>query len=115
VILSPCRLLSIYTLTFDLHSQTVEDLNGVESEIVLPNPWRVKAKGKIIRHMPITLYSDETSGNTSKQWNKHITFYFTLAGLHPRLTNQEYHCHFLGTSNVAGALELAEPIVEEMK
>ncbi|EHS63462.1 uncharacterized protein PGTG_21593 [Puccinia graminis f. sp. tritici CRL 75-36-700-3] len=91
-----------------------EDLNGVESEIVLPNPWRVKANGKIIRHMPITLYSDDTSGNTSKQWNKHISFYFTLAGLHPRMTNQEYHCHFLGTSNVAGVLELAEPIVEEM-
>jgi hypothetical protein len=90
-------------------------LNGLETEIALPNPWRQKAKGKIIRHMPITLYSDDTSGNSSKQWNKHISFYFTLAGLHPHLTNQEYHCHFLGTTNVAGVLELAEPIVEEMK
>jgi hypothetical protein len=81
----------------------------------LPNSWREKAKGKIIRHVPITLYADDTSGNVSKQWNKHISFYFTLSGLPPNLTNQEYHCHFLGTSNVAGVLELAEPIINELK
>jgi hypothetical protein len=81
----------------------------------LPNSWREKAKGKIIRHVPITLYADDTSGNVSKQWNKHILFYFTLSGLPPNFTNQEYHCHFLGTSNVAGVLELAEPIINEIK
>ncbi|EFP93090.2 uncharacterized protein PGTG_19370 [Puccinia graminis f. sp. tritici CRL 75-36-700-3] len=91
-----------------------ELVNGDKVEVALPNPWRQKANGKIICHVLITLYSDNTSGNSSKQWNKHISFYFTLAGLHPHLTNQEYHCHFLGTSNVAGVLELAEPIVEEM-
>ncbi|EHS64534.1 uncharacterized protein PGTG_22322 [Puccinia graminis f. sp. tritici CRL 75-36-700-3] len=85
-----------------------EDQNGQELEIALPNPWRKKAQGKIIQHVPITLYSDDTSGNSSKQWNKHISFYFTLAGLHPHLTNQEYHCHFLGTSNGAGVLELVD-------
>jgi hypothetical protein len=99
----------------DIGLDSVEDQDGRGLEITLPNPWRKKAQGKIIRHVPITLYSDDTSGNSSKQWNKHISFYFTLAGLHPHLTNQEYHCHFLGTSNVAGVLELAEPIVAEMK
>ncbi|KAI7935852.1 hypothetical protein MJO28_016723 [Puccinia striiformis f. sp. tritici] len=29
-------------------------------------------------------------------------------------TPQEYHCHFLATSNVASVLELVEPIVEEL-
>jgi hypothetical protein len=27
----------------------------------------------------------------------------------------EYNCHFLTTSNVAGPLELAEPIIQELK
>lgn len=30
-------------------------------QIQLPNPWRTQAGGKIIRNMPITLYSDNTS------------------------------------------------------
>jgi hypothetical protein len=85
------------------------------SEILLPNPWRERSHGRIIRHVPLTLYADDSSGNQSKQWNKHISYYCTLSGLHPKLTNQEYHCHFLGTSNVAGVFELAEPIVKEMK
>ncbi|KAI9610598.1 hypothetical protein H4Q26_006744 [Puccinia striiformis f. sp. tritici PST-130] len=84
------------------------------SVIRLPNNWREKAQGRIIRHVPITLYADDTSGNKSKQWNKHISFYFTLSGLHPHLTNQEYHMHFLSTSNVATSLELAAPIVDDL-
>ncbi|KAH9440900.1 hypothetical protein Pst134EB_029552 [Puccinia striiformis f. sp. tritici] len=79
----------------------------------LPNPWRIKADGKIIRHIPTTMYSDDTSGNVSKQFNKHISFYFTLSGLPPHLSNQEYNCHFLSTSNRAGVLEIASQIVKE--
>jgi hypothetical protein len=85
------------------------------TEIQLPNPWRTKADGKIIRHIPTTMYSDNTSGNISKQFNKHISFYFTFSGLPPTLTNQEYNCHFLSTSNRATVLEIAGQIVEESK
>ncbi|EFP84986.2 uncharacterized protein PGTG_11155 [Puccinia graminis f. sp. tritici CRL 75-36-700-3] len=87
---------------------------GKSQQINLPNPWRAKAKGKIIRHVPITLYADDTSGNRSKQWNKHISYYYTLSGLPPKMTNQQYNCHFLATSNTAGALELADQIVDEL-
>ncbi|KAH9812611.1 hypothetical protein DFH28DRAFT_1177059 [Melampsora americana] len=82
--------------------------------ITLPNPWRVKANGMLIRSVPIALYSDDTSGNVSKKWNKHMSFYFTLAGLRPKLTNQEYHIHPLCTSNVANALEQGDQIVDEL-
>jgi hypothetical protein len=85
------------------------------TEIVLPNPWRAKAGGKIIRHVPTTMYADDTSGNVSKQFNKHISFYFTLSGLPPNFTNQEYNCHYLSTSNRAGVLEIAGQIVKESK
>jgi hypothetical protein len=65
--------------------------------------------------MPINFYSNDTSGNLSKRWNKHISFYSTLAGLPPNCANMQYNCHFLSTLNEAGVLELAKPIVEEMK
>ncbi|KAH9809143.1 hypothetical protein DFH28DRAFT_906417, partial [Melampsora americana] len=82
--------------------------------IKLPNPWRVLAKGLVIQSVPIALYSDDTSGNVSKKWNKHMSFYFTLAGLRPKLTNQEYHIHPLCTSNVANALEQGDQVVDEL-
>jgi hypothetical protein len=104
-------------------SSTVPTINLFETtqhiqpctKVPLPNPWRIKANGKIIRHMPTTMYSDDTSGNVSKQFNKHISFYFTLSGLPPNLTNQEYNCHFLSTFNRAGVLEIANQIVKESK
>jgi hypothetical protein len=81
----------------------------------LPNPWQTKARGKIIRNVPITLYSDDTSGNVSKQCNEHVSFYFTLSGLQPRLSNKEFNCHFLTTSNQAGVLKLSEMVIDELK
>ncbi|KAH9816553.1 hypothetical protein DFH28DRAFT_891007, partial [Melampsora americana] len=84
-------------------------------EVPFFNPWRAKAKGRIIRHMPLVLYCDDLSGNVSNRWNKHIAFYFTLAGLPPKLANQEYNCHFVTTSNTAGGLELADPLIDELK
>ncbi|KAH9807163.1 hypothetical protein DFH28DRAFT_1152885 [Melampsora americana] len=78
------------------------------------NPWRIKAEGKIIRHIPLTLYSDDTSGNVSKKFNKHMSIYFTLSGLAPVWSNQEYHTHFLATTNCATALELFDHVVDDI-
>ena len=86
-----------------------------EVEIDLPNPWREKSGNRLICHVPIALYSDDTSGNVSKQFNKHNSFYFTLAGLPPRISNQEYNCHFLATSNLATVGEISDLIVDELK
>lgn len=43
-----------------------------------------------------------------------MTFYFSLSGLCPALANQEYNMHFISTSNVGTALEIGEPIVNEL-
>ncbi|KAH9811554.1 hypothetical protein DFH28DRAFT_1178981 [Melampsora americana] len=80
----------------------------------IENPWRSRAQGKIIRHVPLALYSDDTSGNVSKKWNKHMSIYFTLAGLPPNLSNQEFNIHFLATSNCATALELFDQVVDDL-
>ena len=78
----------------------------------LPNPWRLKAKGKRVFTPPIDLYCDDTSGNQSKRWNKHNSFLFTLAGLDPKYAHLMYHIHFLATSNIAPTLEMLERIVD---
>ncbi|KNE89541.1 hypothetical protein PSTG_17002 [Puccinia striiformis f. sp. tritici PST-78] len=41
--------------------ETQED--GSKNSIPLPTPWQTRAAGRIIRHVPITLYADNTSGN----------------------------------------------------
>ncbi|KAH9810453.1 hypothetical protein DFH28DRAFT_1132268 [Melampsora americana] len=80
----------------------------------LANPWRERANGQVIKHVPIVFYSDDTAGNVSKKWNKHMSVFFTLAGLPPVMTNQEYNIHFLATSNCATALELLDKIVDDI-
>ncbi|KAH9814752.1 hypothetical protein DFH28DRAFT_1127261 [Melampsora americana] len=93
----------------------VEDANNLStSAYPIENRWRAKAAGKLIRHIPITLYSDDTSGNVSKKYNCHMSIYFTLSGLPPSLTNQEYNIHFLATSNCATALELLDEVVDDL-
>lgn len=92
------------------------EANGGGVRVIdLPNPWRVRAQGSIIRSVPVALYSDDTSGNVSKKWNKHMSFYLTLGGLQPKLTNQEYYIEPMCTSNTASALELAGLLVDELK
>ncbi|KAH9808513.1 hypothetical protein DFH28DRAFT_868132, partial [Melampsora americana] len=74
--------------------------------IPLPNPWCVHANGLLIQHVPVVLYPDYTLGNIPKKWNKDMPIYTTLAGLPPKLSNQEYNIHCLATTNMANALGL---------
>ncbi|KAH9819564.1 hypothetical protein DFH28DRAFT_1145465 [Melampsora americana] len=87
--------------------------NGYVS-LPLVNPWRLKAKGKVIKHTPINLYSDDTSGNVSNKYNRHMNVLFSLSGLPPEILNQEYNVHFLATSNCASAPELLDHVVDEI-
>ncbi|KAH9811012.1 hypothetical protein DFH28DRAFT_1085197 [Melampsora americana] len=81
----------------------------------MTNPWREKAQGKVICHVPLALYSDDTLGNVAKKWNKHMSIYFTLAGLPPALSNKEFNIHFLATPNCATALEMFDQVVDDLK
>ncbi|KAG8692786.1 hypothetical protein FRC08_009539 [Ceratobasidium sp. 394] len=78
------------------------------------NPWRQKAEGKLVCSMPLWLYCDDTSGNTSKKWNKHNSFLFTLTGLPRAQTQLPYNIHFLATSNIASPLEMLHELVKEL-
>ncbi|KAG9084851.1 hypothetical protein FS749_004901 [Ceratobasidium sp. UAMH 11750] len=77
------------------------------------NPWRIRAKGKEVIAVPLLGYCDDTSGNSSKKWNKHNSYLFVLAGLPRKDTQSPYHVHFLATSNIASPLEMLEAIAKE--
>ncbi|KAG0142858.1 hypothetical protein CROQUDRAFT_16874, partial [Cronartium quercuum f. sp. fusiforme G11] len=80
----------------------------------VPSPWHTQANGLMKKYVPLNLYSDDTSGNVSKKWNKQILFIGTLAGLPLELANQDSYLHFLATSNTASALELAVGLVDAL-
>jgi hypothetical protein len=64
--------------------------------------------------VPLLLYSDDTSGNRSKRWNKHESWLFSLAGLPFQEAQRSYHIHFIGTSNVASGMEIVKTIVDQL-
>ncbi|KAI0716145.1 hypothetical protein C8T65DRAFT_572363 [Cerioporus squamosus] len=74
------------------------------------NPWRVRAAGKRVLAVPIWLYCDDTSGNSSKKWNKHNSILFVLGGLPQDQVQRLYNIHFLSTSNIASPLEMMEKV-----
>ena len=84
-------------------------------DLPVRNDWRVKAGGKRVLGVPLWLYCDDTSGNTSKKWNKHNSFLFTAAGLPREEVQKEYNIHFLSTSNIAPPLEMLDGIVEQLE
>ncbi|KAI0739242.1 hypothetical protein C8Q80DRAFT_1124588 [Daedaleopsis nitida] len=79
------------------------------------NEWRIKAQGQRVHALPIWLYCDDTSGNTSKKWNKHNSIHFVLGGLPHDQVQRLYNIHFLSTSNVASPLEMMEKVSEVLR
>jgi hypothetical protein len=102
-------------------SRRSTNANGVSQQVLktwdepVPNPWRTKAAGRRVLAAPIFLWCDDTSGNQSKRWNKHISFLFTFAGLPKSLASLAYNIHFLATFNIASPLEMLSKILEELR
>ncbi|KAF7329338.1 hypothetical protein MKEN_00195000 [Mycena kentingensis (nom. inval.)] len=86
-----------------------------KTDPVVGNPWRKKAASHRVVAFPVWFYCDDTSGNTSKKWNKHNSFLFTAAGLPRKYVHREYNIHFLATSNVAPVLEMFDGIVDQLE
>lgn len=66
-------------------------------------------------NVPIILYSDDTSGNQSKKWNKFDIWALQLAGLPRHFNAKMENIHFIAASNKVSAIALARPIVEDLK
>ena len=64
---------------------------------------------------PLLLYTDDTSGNKSKKWNKFDCWCFLLPGM-PRHENAQLHnIHFITCSNQVAVLDMASPVVADLK
>ena len=76
--------------------------------------FKANAHGLPVVMVPLVLYSDDTSGNCSKKWNKFDVWAMMLAGLaraeNSQLENIPFICCLIETSSI----EMAEPIVKDL-
>ena len=82
--------------------------------------------------MPLILYSDDSSGNRSKKWNKFDNWALLLAGKYFEMLNLPHSCttntlgipkaentqlqniHFITCSNKMDCIDLAEGFIEDL-
>ena len=79
------------------------------------NCWWDLSHGRRVVSLPLWMYCDDTSGNTSKKWNEHNSYLFTLAGLPREQAEKEYNVHFLCTSNKAPPLEMLDGVLDQIE
>ena len=61
------------------------------------------------------LYSDDTSGNRSKKWNKFDAFCCALACVPKDRAHDLSNIFFIACSNRTSAMQMTGPIVEDLK
>ncbi|KAK7040964.1 hypothetical protein R3P38DRAFT_3452826 [Favolaschia claudopus] len=80
----------------------------------MPNPVRKIAKGRPVFSVRIIPWSDDVSGNVSKQYNPHMNVYMANACLPHRKVSQEYFVRFCSTSPHASSGEQLEALTEDI-
>ncbi|KAI7865316.1 uncharacterized protein EV154DRAFT_407422, partial [Mucor mucedo] len=65
--------------------------------------------------VPISLFSDDTSGNRSKKWNCFDTWTMTISALPLKISNEYENHFFICTSNhIITAMEMIEPLTNDL-
>ena len=65
--------------------------------------------------VPLLVFSDETSGNTTKKWNRLESFSLSLAGLPRNEIRKTENIHFVSTSNVVPSVALGKSIARDLR
>ena len=63
--------------------------------------------------VPLMVFTDDTSGNKSKIWNKFDSWCFQLAGLPKKENANLQNIHFICSSNKAPVMEMVKPLVKQ--
>ncbi|KAJ6552710.1 hypothetical protein B0H10DRAFT_1659115, partial [Mycena sp. CBHHK59/15] len=80
----------------------------------MPNPVRKIAQGRPVFSVRIIPWSDDVSGNVSKQYNPHVNIYMANANLPHRKVSQEYFVRFCSTSPHASSGDQFEALSEDL-
>ncbi|KAK0421515.1 hypothetical protein EV421DRAFT_1894749 [Armillaria borealis] len=83
------------------------------SHFSAPNSLREQAKGWPMFCLRVIPWSDDVSGNVSKQYNAHTNIYMTNANLPHSKLSQEYFVRFCSTSSNASSSEQFAALKED--
>ncbi len=84
-------------------------------DFICEHPLKAVASGFPVVISPLRLFSDDTSGNRFKKWNKFDYWCLTLAGL-PAYESRKFHIfHFLSCTNKLSSIDIAGLLVEDLK
>ncbi|KAF8694557.1 hypothetical protein RHS03_08166, partial [Rhizoctonia solani] len=76
----------------------------------MPHPLCAVAGSRPVYSIPLIIFMDDASGNTSKQWNKHWSCYLSNAALPREVLQAEYNVRFVSTLPHATPSELMHGI-----
>ena len=117
------KFLNRFELYVYLHDETTSyttiylqiQFQQESAQFLTPHPMNTKGEGKPTTTLPLLVFSDETSGNTTKKRNRLETFSMSLAGLPRKEIRKIENIHFLGTSNIVPSVPLGKSIANDLQ
>lgn len=90
-------------------------VHGTQEYAKYTVPHPLKNNGMPVAIVPLLLYTDDTSGNRSKKWNKFDCWCFMLAGIPRHINAHLNNIHYISCSNKVDATEMMVSIIAELK
>ncbi len=81
----------------------------------MPNPLRAKAAGRMVYGVPVVLFMDDVSGNSTRQWNKHHVVYMSNGALPRQMLEKEFNVRFVSASPHASPMELMHAVKQSIE
>ncbi|KAI9104002.1 hypothetical protein DFS34DRAFT_700620 [Phlyctochytrium arcticum] len=107
-----CAIRLTGIITVNNHRNRLDDRES--SLYISPPDLREKTGRRRVIVFPLVLFCDDTSGNRSKRFNPHESWFVQLAGLPFADQRDVYHIHFICTSNEANGIEVADSLVKQI-